>query len=137
MGWEPRQKDLVLILARDVAARLATPMFIVDAKGTLVFFNEAAEPVLGQTFADAGEMPVDEWSTMFQPARPDGTPIPVGELPLGIALYEGRPDHATFQIKGADGVTREIAVTAIPLQTHPTETVGAIALFWSKEAGAA
>jgi PAS domain-containing protein len=132
MGWEPRQKDLVLILARDVAARLATPMFVVDANGTLVFFNEGAEMVLGQTFADAGEMPVEEWSTVFAPARADGSPIPVAELPLGVALYEGRPDHATFQIQGADGVAREIAVTAIPLQTHPDETVGAVALFWDK-----
>jgi len=134
MGWEPRQKDLVLILARDVAARLATPMFVVDADGTLVFFNEAAEAVLGQTFADAGEMPVDEWSIAFSPVDHDGTPIPAEELPLGVALYQGRPAHRTFDIIGADGVRRELAVTAIPLQTHPSETVGAVALFWDRAA---
>jgi hypothetical protein len=33
---------------------------------------------------------------------------------------------------GLDGVRRELAVTAIPLQTHPTETVGAVAMFWER-----
>jgi PAS domain-containing protein len=130
MGYEPRQKDLVLILARDVAARLATPMFIVDAKGTLIFYNEAAEAVLGQSFADTGEVPVEEWSAMFGPFDDQGRDIPTEELPLGVALIKGRPDHRKLGITGMDGVRRELAVTAIPLQTHPTETVGAVAMFW-------
>jgi PAS domain-containing protein len=132
MGYEPRQKDLVLILARDVAARLATPMFVVDAAGTLVFFNEAAEAVLGMTFADIGEVSADEWSETFRSVDHDGTPIPRNELPLGIALIEGRPAHRTLDVIAADGVRRELAVTAIPLQRHPTETVGAVAMFWHR-----
>ncbi|HEX9375391.1 MAG TPA: PAS domain-containing protein [Actinomycetota bacterium] len=132
MAWEKHQKDLVLILARDVAARLATPMFVVDANGTLVFFNEAAEQVLGQTFADTGELPVEEWASAFAPTDDAGQPIPLRKLPLGVALYEGRPDHATLSIQAADGVSRELAVTAIPLRTHPDELVGAVALFWSR-----
>jgi PAS domain-containing protein len=137
MGWEPRQKDLVLILARDMAARLATPMFIVDASGTLVFFNEAAEVILGQTFADIGEVSVDRWTEAFPSVDELGNPIPRTELPLGIALLEGRPAHRTLDVIGADGDRRELAVTAIPLQRHPSETVGAVAMFWdrSQDAG--
>jgi hypothetical protein len=37
-----------MILARDLTSRLATPAFVVDADGTLAYFNEAAEPVLGR-----------------------------------------------------------------------------------------
>ncbi len=132
MAWEKRQKDLVLILVRDIAARLATPMFVVDANGALVFFNEAAEQVLGQTFADAGEMPAEEWAAAFSPTDDAGQTIPLRKLPLGVALYEGRPDHGTFTIEAADGVHRELAVTAIPLHTHPDELVGAVALFWGR-----
>jgi hypothetical protein len=132
MGYEPRQKDLVLILARDVAARLVTPMFVVDAVGTLVFFNEAAEAVLGQTFADTGELPAEEWAETFGPFDDGEQEIPLRELPLSIALFEGRPEHRTVSMVGLDGVRRELAVTAIPLQTHPTETVGAVAMFWER-----
>jgi PAS domain-containing protein len=132
MGWEPHQKDLVLILARDMAARLATPMFVVDAVGTLVFFNEAAEPILGGTFSDIGEVSVEQWTETFRSVDDDGNPIPRAELPLGIALMEGRPAHRTLDLIGADGVRRHLAATAIPLQRHPTETVGAVALFWER-----
>src|ERR687885_581547 len=97
--WDTRQKNLLLILARDVASKLATPMFVVDADGTLVFFNEAAERVLGETFADAGEMKRDEWSTAYAPEDAEGRPIEFEQLPLGIALTQGRPAHKTFRIR--------------------------------------
>lgn len=132
MGWEPHQKDLVLILARDMAARLATPMFVVDAIGTLVFFNEAAEALLGQTFAEIGEVPADHWAETFRSVERDGKAIPREDLPIGIALLEGRPAHRELDLIGADGVRRQLAATAIPLQRHPTQTVGAVALFWER-----
>ena len=36
-------KPLPLILARELASNLATPMFLLDANGMLVFYNDAAE----------------------------------------------------------------------------------------------
>ena len=41
-----QQRSLVLILARELADNSATPMFVVDPEGNLVFFNEPAEHVL-------------------------------------------------------------------------------------------
>ena len=35
------QKPLELILARNLLSSISTPAFLVDAEGTLVFFNEA------------------------------------------------------------------------------------------------
>jgi PAS domain-containing protein len=134
--WDTRQKNLLLILARDVASKIATPMFVVDAEGTLVFFNEAAESVLGQTFADAGEMPADEWSAVWKPCDFDGQPIPLKELPLGVALYDQRPAHREFMIVGSDGVERHVAATALPLLARRDELVGAVALFWDQSMGA-
>src|SRR5438093_13520920 len=61
-----RQKNLVLILAREFASKLATPMFVADADGNLVFYNEPAEIILGRTFAEAGEMPAEDWADLFQ-----------------------------------------------------------------------
>jgi PAS domain-containing protein len=98
----------------------------------LVFFNEGAEAILGQSFADLGEVSVDRWTQAFPSVDSDGEPIPREQLPLGIALLEGRPAHRTLDVLSADGERRMLAVTAIPLQRHPGETVGAVAMFWDR-----
>jgi PAS domain-containing protein len=80
------EHNLVLILARGLASSIATPMFLVDPKGTLVYFNEPAEAVLGQTYAEAGELEPEEWGTMFYPEDPaTGAQLSVEELPLARA----------------------------------------------------
>ncbi len=66
------QRNLILILARDLASRLATPVFVVDHEGTLVYFNEAAEPVLGRTYAETGELRAGEWATEWTPTDDEG-----------------------------------------------------------------
>ena len=133
VSGEHAQRDLILILARDLTSRLATPCFVVDGEGTLAYFNEAAEPVLGVSYAESGELRAGEWASGWSPTDPEGRSIPLEELPLGIAFREGRPAHRAMHITGGDGVGRDIEVTAFPLQTHPDVTVGAIAVFWERE----
>jgi PAS domain-containing protein len=125
-----RQWNLVLILARDLLSRLTTAAFVVDAQGTLIYFNEAAEPLLGRTYAEAGELLAGEWASEWNPTDEDRRPIPLEELPLGIAFREHREAHRSFRIVLPDGMTRGIAVTALPLFERADELVGAVALFW-------
>ena len=125
-----RQKHLVLILARELASNLATPTLIADHEGRLVFYNEAAEQIVDQRFADTGEIPLDEWTESFAPRNPDDEPIPSEERPARIALDEQRPSHQRFLITSRDDVQREVAVTAFPLFAHADEFVGIMAIFW-------
>ena len=127
---ERRQKHLVLILARELVSNLATPAYISDERGWLVFFNEAAEAVFGRTFAETGEMPLEEWTARFAPRTPDSEPVPPEQRPSGIALQQRRPAHERFRVSGLDGVEREISVTAIPLFAHADEFVGVLTVFW-------
>ena len=53
---ERKQPDLVLIVARSFATKLATPTLIIDARGDLVYFNDAAAEVLGSSYLDLGEL---------------------------------------------------------------------------------
>jgi PAS domain-containing protein len=124
------ERNLVLILARDLASRLATAVFLVDPKGDLVYFNEAAERVLGRPFVEGEMTPAASWSTGFHPVDEDGRPIPFPDLPLGVAISERRPAHREMSIRGEDGVEHPIAATAFPLFTHADELVGAMAVFW-------
>ena len=125
-----RQKHLVLILARELASNLATPTLIADEEGRLVYFNEAAEQLVGQSFTETGELPLDDWTESFAPRTPDAEPIPPKVRPARIALDERRPSHQSFVITSRDGVQREVAVTAFPLFAHADEFVGIMAIFW-------
>lgn len=135
MATPAAQHHLVLILARDFASRLATAVFLVDVNGSVIYFNEAAERVLGRRFIEGTGMPAGEWSTIFEPSDDDGNPIHMTELPLGIALRERRPDHDILRIRSLDGTERRIEVTAFPLFAHEDECLGAIAFFWERPEG--
>ncbi|MBY0278919.1 PAS domain-containing protein [Candidatus Binatia bacterium] len=124
------QKPIELILMRQLASSLAMPTFLVDHDGTLVFYNEPAEHLLGMRFDETGEMPVGQWATVWQPAEADGTPRPVERLPLAITIAERRPARGDFWIHALDGTRRHIEVTALPLIRVADELVGAVAVFW-------
>jgi PAS domain-containing protein len=124
------QKHLVLILAREFASNLATPMMITDDEGTLAYFNEAAEGLVGRTFAETGEMSFEEWSGRASARTLESEPLSVERRPTGIALYERRPAHQQLLVTGLDGVERRIELTAFPLFAHGDEFLGIVAIFW-------
>jgi PAS domain-containing protein len=123
------QHPVELIMARGFMSNLSTPAFLVDRQGVLVFFNEAAEEILGLSFGEAGPMPAEEWSARFDPTGPDGEPVRVEELPLAIALLTGRPAHGPLRITSAAGRAEEIEATAFPVIGRSGQS-GAMAIFW-------
>jgi PAS domain-containing protein len=125
-----RSKHLVLILARELASNLATPTLIADAEGTLVFFNEAAEEVVGRPFSEIGEMPMDEFSASFEPRTRNHAPLSDEKRPTRIALEERRPAHEQLWVLSRDGVDRQLAITAFPLFAEADEFVGIVGIFW-------
>jgi len=126
-------KHIVLILARELASNIASPMLIVDAEGTLVFYNEAAAQVLGRPFNAVGELPAHEWTALFRAETPEGVPLAPEDRPLTMALTRVRPVHRRITIILGDGVRRQIAVSAYPLPATPTQVVGAVSIFFSEE----
>jgi PAS domain-containing protein len=124
------QHDIEVILTRELASSLATPVFLIDPAGSLLFYNEAAEAILGRRFDETGEMSASEWSTAFVPTDEEGHLIPQEDLPLGIALRDRRPAHKRFSMRGLDGTRHEIEASAFPLIGQAGRLVGAVAFFW-------
>lgn len=120
-----------VILARQFASCLTMPIFLVDPAGTLLFFNEPAEAILGRRFEETGEMPVQEWATIFTPLDESGEPLAPEALPLIVTLNERRPAHHTFWIVGLDEVKRQIDVTSFPIIGVGDRFLGAVAIFWT------
>lgn len=127
-----RQKSLALIRARAVATNLAIPMVLLEPDGTIVFYNRAAETLFGRPFDEAGELTPGEWGATFAPEDADGTPIPMRDLPAGVALTERRPHHRVLHYRAADGIRREIEVTAFPLMGREQELYGAVTIVWHR-----
>lgn len=124
------QKDVEVILMRQLASYLAMPIFVVDPQGGLLFYNEPAEAILGRTFDEAGEMPMAEWSSIFKPTGDDGHPLPPDALPLVAALKTRRPTRGALRIVGLDGIPRKIEVVAFPLVGQGHRLLGAAAILW-------
>ena len=124
------QRPIEVILTRQLASTLAMPVFLVDPDGTLVFYNEPAEAVLGMRFGETGEMPASEWATLWSPFAADGTPLAPECLPLMIAVAECRPVHADFWIRALDGTRHHLEATAFPLTRLTGEVLGAVVIFW-------
>lgn len=119
-----------IILTRQLAGYLSVPLFLVDPKGDLLFYNEPAEAVLGRRFDETGVLPAEEWSSIFTVVDDDGRTVPPNDLPLMITLTKRRPAYSRFFIKGLDGVVRHIEVAAIPIAGLQEEFLGAAAMFW-------
>ncbi len=125
--------QIEIILSRQLADCLTVPVFLIDPNGELLFYNEPAEELLGKRYEEAGRMPMNEWSTIFNQADEKGEQIPPEKLPLVTALTEQRPTHGEFYIKNLEGEINKISVTAIPIIGRPDRFLGAMAIFWKNK----
>jgi PAS domain-containing protein len=131
------QKPLELILARNLLTSISTPAFLVDEHAQLVFYNEAAGALLGRSFEDAGRMTPEEWTSTYGPFGDDGSPMALDDLPTTQAVRDGRPAHAMFKIRSANGTEHEIESSAFPIVASEKGSSGAMILFWPLKANGA
>ncbi len=124
------QQEIETILCRHWASHLQSPIFLVDPQGNLLYYNEAAEPILGRRFAETGTMSAAEWSTAFKATDENNVPLSPEKLPLYIALVERRMAHKKFWIIGLDNQRRYIETTGLPLIGQAGRFLGAVAFFW-------
>ena len=80
------QEPIELILVKHWASYTAIPIFIVDADGNLVYYNDSAEAILGRSFDEAGEINAADLEKVFVTTDRDGTAIANEDLPLVKAL---------------------------------------------------
>jgi len=132
--FAPAQRPIELILLRQLASYLDMPIFIVDAEGRLIYYNEPAEPLLGVRFDEVGIMETADWLAAFRPGDEADAVLPADQVPLLVALREQRPVHRELWISGLDGVRRPIGATALPLVGQGGVRLGAVAMFWQEPA---
>jgi PAS domain-containing protein len=129
-GSTSSEPSLPLILARELVANLATPMFLIDAAGILVFCNEAAERLLGKSYSEIGGITALEFGAMLELGNVDGTPLRRRDSPAGVAFYDREPAHRTLLATTLEGTRQPFEVTAYPLFGHVDEMHGVLTVFW-------
>src|SRR4051794_24233137 len=126
-------RPLELILARNLLASLSTPAFLVDHRGEIAFYNDAAGGVLGRRYEDSGPMPIQEWTDRFGPFDEQGKPIHFDRLDFTKALLRNHPAHDRFCMRELDGSGwRTIEMSALPI-VGTGGYRGAMVWFWPAE----
>ena len=133
---QPAGPSLPLILARELAANLATPVLLIDAEGILAYLNEAAELMIGKSYAELAGMEALDLGEMLQLTDLDGTPIRRRDMPSGVAYFRREPSHRTLWATSLDGTRRKVEVTSYPLFGRVGVMHGVLTVFWeAKENG--
>jgi PAS domain-containing protein len=124
------QREVELILARQLASRLAVPVVLVDAGGDTLFFNEPAEAIVGRPFDEVDALSLEERTRRMAPRRRDGRLVPTNQLPSVVAMIRRRPAHSSFHLTGLDGVLHAVQATAIPIESARGQVLGALIVLW-------
>ncbi len=119
-----------VVLLRRLADRLTIPIIVEDAEGRLLFYNPAAELLIGRPFAEFGPVELPEWHDAFQFTDEDGSSIKLEDHPLHIARLRQQPSHRRLFYQGLDGAKRQVEGTAFPLLGQCNRHLGAVGIFW-------
>jgi PAS domain-containing protein len=124
---------LVLILARAFAAQLATAVYLFDAEGTIIYYNEAGERLSGRPFIEGAGDTAEEWMMRSRPRDEEGREVPIESLPLGTTMLKREPAHGVVTFRGGDGTDVRVENVTFPLFAHTEDFVGVMAIAWLLE----
>ena len=123
-------KSIQIILARQLASAIATPILLVDPSGALIFYNEPAEVIFNQRFDETGEMDAAEWTALIAAVDENRNPLPPDHRPMMRVLTERYPVVQTMWTRSSDGEWRHLRITAFPLIGEKGVLFGAMSIFW-------
>jgi PAS domain S-box-containing protein len=108
---------------RQVLNSLPAAVYTCDAGGRVTLYNEAAASLWGRH----PEIGVDMWCGSFRITRVDGSPIPLEECPMAIALKEARPVRGQeIVVERPDGTRRIVLPHPEPILDDQNELMGAV-----------
>jgi PAS domain S-box-containing protein len=108
---------------RRLIEALRAAVYVCDANGYVTLHNDAAVALWGRK----PEIGKDRWGGSWRIYRPDGTPLPLDECPMALALREGRPvSGEEIIIERPDGTRRAVEPHPVPLFHSDGTVAGAI-----------
>lgn len=108
---------------KSLFSKLPIALYTCDKDGYILFFNEAAVDLWGRKPVAGKEL----WCGSWEIYRPDGSPLPLDECPMAIALKEGRTVHGQeIVIRRPDGSKRHVMPSPQPVFDEAGKLAGAV-----------
>jgi PAS domain-containing protein len=127
------QHPVEMILMRQLADYLSVPAVLVDTAGTVIFYNEPAERILGVRFEETRPIDRKEADRLVELSDDPAAESCDAGHPVEIALGQHRPAHAhRLMLRRTDRVRLQIEITAFPLIGQEGKLLGAVAMFWER-----
>ena len=137
MSNECRRQPEASAPGRNLAERLrfleaalvasAEGIFVADAQGCLVFFNQAAAEIAGRW--PSGGKPMPEQAPDIEMRYPDGQVVPPADTPLRRAMRGEKVVGRDIVIRRPDGSDVYASITASPVRDEQGNVIGAVAIF--------
>jgi len=107
---------------RELIDALPVAVYTCDAEGYIQSFNQSAVALWGRT----PEIGKDLWCGSWKIFQNDGTPLPLDDCPMAIALKEGRILHPELVIERPDGIRRNMQPYPQPIYDSNGKITGAV-----------
>jgi PAS domain S-box-containing protein len=108
---------------RELIHALPAAVYTTDERGRITLYNQAAVALWGRE----PEVGKDLWCGSWKIYQTDGTPLPLDECPMAIALREGRAVRGReIVIERPDGTKRHVLPHPEPMRNTEGAIVGAI-----------
>jgi PAS domain S-box-containing protein len=98
------------VIAGQILDHLPAAIYVTDAEGRIVYFNEAAAALWGYRPKLNG----DQWCGSWRLYRLDGAPMPHDQCPMAVALKENRV------VRGGQAIAERPDGTRVPFTAYPT-----------------
>jgi PAS domain-containing protein len=127
------QQSVEMILIRQLAGYLFVPVLLVDTTGTVIFYNEPAERILGVRFEETGRIDPEEADRLIELSDDPAAATEETGRPLVTALQQRRPTHARrWLFRRGDRVRLQVELTTFPVIDQDDRLLGAVAMFWER-----
>ena len=128
------QQSVEMILVRQLAGYLFVPVLVLDTTGTVVYYNEPAERILGVRFEETGRIGPEEADRLVELSDDPSAGPDDPERPLVTALQQRRPAYARrWLLRRGDRVRLQVEITVFPIIDHEERLLGALAMFWERQ----
>jgi PAS domain S-box-containing protein len=108
---------------RELVQSLPVALYVCDADGRIQLYNDEAVRLWGRT-PTVGK---DEWSGSHRMFRPDGSPMPLDQCPMAVAMKEGRSVRdVEIIIERPDGSRRNVLPFPTPIHDAGGRIIGAV-----------
>jgi PAS domain S-box-containing protein len=121
-----RESEATSRLLRALIATMPVGVVVSDSEGTILGSNIAAREILGSEVAGTVGRPQRD----YRPNRPNGSTFLPQDMPLAVALAEGREVRdVEILIQRVDGGERIVLVSAAPVSDDAGQIVSGVAVF--------